>query len=571
MTITAELVASLRGGDVTVYDEFCGGGGSMKGIRAIPGMRPVFAANHDEHAIATHAANNPGVEHFQGDVQRADITKFPHAAFFWASPACPKWTNARGVERDFDKANQIAIPGLEIEVDETVKRSRALMEEVPRYLAHWARRGRPVLAGVVENVIECRLWSDWGRWRREIESYGYRTRLFAFNSMHAAGTVNARAPQSRDRLYLAYWHTLLGRDPDWDKWMRPLAHCERCDQDVRAVQVFKDPSKDMGRYRSQYVYRCPNTSCRGAEVQPHVMPAASVIDWSDLGTPIGERKDGPPKPKTMARLGVGILKFGKPMVVPAGGTWRTCATETSAPFPARTTRESDALAVPPLLLPVEGRPGKDANSVFNPARTQTTRAETALAIPPFIATLRGGGSAKTPHTLDEAVTTVSASGNHHGLALPPDIALLVPYFRTGTARPSSEPVGTLTTKDRYALARTPMHVDPEAITRAVAEIERIEKQILAIPESRRKAERAPLDDEAARHAATMGLDPVRFRMLGVAEVRRAMGAGDDYILLPAAKRDNIRLLGNMVTPPVAELFAGALMEVISGEQLERAL
>lgn len=610
MTLTAELLASVSGG-VTVYDEFCGGGGSLKGISAVRGTMPRFAANHDAHAIATHAANNPGVDHFQGDVQKADITKFPPAAFFWASPACPKWANARGVVRDFDKVNQIQIPGLEAPVDEAAKRSRALMEEVPRYLQAMANRGRPVLAGVVENVIECRKWSDWGRWRREIEGIGpYRTRLIAFNSMHAWGTSNPLAPQSRDRLYLAYWHAGLGKDPAWDKWLRPKAWCPGCEQVVHAMQSFKRPGVDMGRYKSQYVYRCPASSCRNRVVEPYVLPASAVIDWSDQGALIGERAKLP-KPKTMARIGAGILKFGKPitleaaghtferragvrtwpvdqpittqsttatkalavppMLVPAGGTWRNDATLMADPMATRTTRETDAvIALPAMLVPVEGRPDKEARPVHEPARTQTTRAETAVAFPPFIATLRGGGCLRSPHGVDEAVTAVSASGNHHGLALPPDVALLAPYYGNSGAYPTTEPMGTVTTVERNGLARTPMALDPEAVASAVAKIERIEAAILAIPEKRRADERGPFDAAAELVAAGMGLEAVRFRMLGVAEIQAAMGLGLDYVLLPASKRDNIRLLGNAVTPPVAELITSALMEVIAGEQLERS-
>lgn len=47
-------------------------------------------------------------------------------------------------------------------------------------------------------------WTGWARWRREIEAVGYRTRLIALNSMHAQSVWTRRAPQSRDRFYLAY-------------------------------------------------------------------------------------------------------------------------------------------------------------------------------------------------------------------------------------------------------------------------------------------------------------------------------------------------------------------------------
>ena len=50
-------------------------------------------------------------------------------------------------------------------------------------------------------------------------------RLIAFNSMHACAPRAPRAPQSRDRMYVAFWHSSLGRHPDWNKWLRPRAWC----------------------------------------------------------------------------------------------------------------------------------------------------------------------------------------------------------------------------------------------------------------------------------------------------------------------------------------------------------
>src|SRR5260370_12276780 len=110
------------------------------------------------------------------------------------------------------------------------------MWDVPRYLEAMRLRGRPVLAGVVENVIEARQGICWRQWVASIEKLGYRTRLIALNSMHARPSVTPLAPQSRDRLYLAYWLRSI-RDPDWDKWLRPLAWCPSCEQEVLAVQA----------------------------------------------------------------------------------------------------------------------------------------------------------------------------------------------------------------------------------------------------------------------------------------------------------------------------------------------
>jgi DNA (cytosine-5)-methyltransferase 1 len=83
-------------------------------------------------------------------------------------------------------------------------RSRALVEQIPRYLRAMAGRGTPVLAGAMENVPQCRRWDDWSRWVKEIQNAGpgYETRLIALNSAHVLPRNCLPVPQSRNRLYL---------------------------------------------------------------------------------------------------------------------------------------------------------------------------------------------------------------------------------------------------------------------------------------------------------------------------------------------------------------------------------
>ncbi|MEW2635427.1 DNA cytosine methyltransferase [Streptomyces sp. NPDC048389] len=468
-----------------IYDEFAGVGGSSQGATQVPGTRLIFAANHNKQSVASHAANFPDTDHFEGDVARARIETFPRADIFWASPSCPPWSNARGKRRDFDSSTQGVLFG-ESEPDPETKRSRALMEEVPRYLRAMNLRGKPVLAGVVENVIECRKWDQWGRWLREIRAEGYNTRVIAINSMHVVARRSKRAPQSRNRLFVGYWHKSLGRAPDWDKWLRPVAYCVPCDRPVRALQVFKKPGVDMGAYGryGQYYYRCPQVGCRNAIVEPAVVPASAAIDWSMPGQRIADRSE-PLADATMDRIRAGIAKYASPVTVPAGGTWRSEAAPLHRPMPTRTTRECDG-----------------------------------LAIPPFQISLRGGGCRTAARSVDEPVGAVTASGNHHGLVTAQ--TLLVPYYSNGNARPVSDPVGTLTTKDRWSVV------------------------------------------EAARE---MDMGDVRFRMLQPHEIGRAMAFPDDYIVL-GNKTDKVRQYGNAVTPPVAELLVSALVEAITGEDLE---
>jgi DNA (cytosine-5)-methyltransferase 1 len=550
---------------LTLVDFFCGAGGSSQGATAVPGVSARLAANHWQRAIDTHAANFPGTEHYRGDLHDADVRKFPAGDLFWASPECPAWSQARGRRRDFDRQ-----PDLfgEVLPDEAADRSRALMWDVPRYLEAMALRGAPVLAGVVENVTDVRAWSHWHLWVAAIRNLGYRTRLVAINSMHARPRITPPAPQSRDRLYLAYWAASLARDPDWDRWLRPAAWCPACQAEVRAAQCWKRPGQDMGRYRQQYLYRCPRYSCRNAVVEPAALPAAAVIDWDDLGTRIGDRAR-PMRPATRARIAAGLARYARPITLEAAGhtferhPGTRARPADTAPLTAQTTTATKALACPPLIVPAGGTWRHDPAPVTVPFPARTTRENDGLAFPPFITIHRGSTDDIRTAPVTGPLATIAASGNHLGLAVP-DAAmivrnvtargnpawtatppgqplrtltaaghqslvswahLLVPYHGTAaTARPVTEPAGTLTARDRYGLASA--HAS---------------------------------DDDAL-------LDEVLFRMLKPAEIGRAMAFTDGYIVL-GTQREKVRQYGNAVTPPVAEVLISALTEAITGEVL----
>ncbi|WP_326814017.1 hypothetical protein [Streptomyces sp. NBC_01763] len=545
----------------------CGAGGSSQAAEAVPGLRVTRAANHWKQALQSHAMNFPGVAHYMGDIRKAPVWAWPVTDLFWASPECVNWSIAKGKKRSFAKAVQGDLMSLYADMEEEKfktgadedneptaeeEASRALMEEVPLYLRGVQERGGLVKAGIVENVVDVRAWAEWDSWLREFHKMGYETRVIALNSMHADPRSVHRAPQSRDRLYVAYWHKSLGRTPDWDKWLRPAAYCPDCDEVVMALQVFRQPGKDMGRYRQSYDYRCPRSSCR-ALVEPDVLPAAAAIDWSIKGTPIGNRpksKDCPEglAPATMKRIRAGAARywpqpggpldgdgqgalFGDaeqqaariaPLLVPTGGTWRTGGTSVDTPKPTRTTVESDGLVVPPLLIPCEGRDGKKAMRLDDPLRTQTARNETAIAYAPFVVPMRGGGDKEKARHTGHPLHTVSAGGNHHGLVTT-ERSLLVPYYGNGQARPTSEPIGTLPTRDRYALLNAQGEYD---------------------------------------------FSKVLFRMLQPHEIGRAMAFADKYRVL-GSKRNQIRQYGNAVTPNAAEVLLCALVECITGEDIDR--
>ncbi|MBB5852492.1 DNA cytosine methyltransferase [Amycolatopsis umgeniensis] len=530
----------------TTYHEFAGFGGDTTGVLAVPGTEGVLAANHDKIAVATHGLNHPGMDHYRGDIAKADIGGFPRVDFFWASPACPPWTDARGQKRDFDQNLQGVLFDPKTgpkALDPSVARARALMEEVPRYLRAMRLRGKPVLGGVVENVVQVAKWSEFKRWRREIEAEGYLTWLIALNAMRVTGPTLGKVAQSRNRFFLGYCHKSLGRVPDWDKWLRPKAYCASCDEIVTAMQVFKKPDDVMGVYgirNGQYVYKCPHRKCCNQIVEPEVLAASTIIDWDlDPGQRIGERVDDrgrpdPLTPNTMARIEAGLERHMGALLAPAGGTWRQHATSVDEPLPTRTTRETDGLVCPPLLVSCAARAGVNtAITVDRPMRAQTCRRETAVVMPPFISIQRNGGSAKTAYPVSGPIPTVSAGGNHHGLVVP-SADLMHMLMRNNSSRgsgaemctPVDEPIRTLTTHGHQSLiAWQPSRADVDLCT---------------------------------------------FRMLEPHEIGAGMGFPPGYKMSSKVKRAQVRGYGNAVPPAMAEVLASALIETFSGEPLEPA-
>ncbi|MER6236517.1 DNA cytosine methyltransferase [Streptomyces clavifer] len=463
---------------LTVADFMAGGGGSSQGIHNVPGVELTLVLNHWRLAIDSHALNFPGALHECCDISQADFRWFPRVDILWSSPECTHHSVASGRKRI--QLDQIPDENGEVLPADAAERSRATAWDIVRYLDRMILRGKPVAGGITENVIDFQKWTLFESWRKALEVLGYDTEIIHLNSAHAHSRKALWAPQSRDRVYIGYIHRSVGRKVDWQKWVRPHATCPDHGA-VRARQDFKRKDREpWGRYRAQYVYKCPRGGCEQV-IEPVAMPASKAIDWTIPAQRIGDRKK-PLAEKTMARIRNGLERYSRHLVVP-----------------------------------VEGREGKQAKSLDEPSRTMTTRRETGVAFRPFIAELRGGASKHRSTT--DPLCTVTASGNHHGL-VSEDLA--VPYYGASKARPLSQPLGTLTTVDRYGLLKA--QIEAEDCT---------------------------------------------FRMLEPEEIGTAMSFWEDFQLL-GTKRERVRMLGNAVTPNSAEVLVSALTEAITGEDLEPA-
>jgi DNA (cytosine-5)-methyltransferase 1 len=190
-------------------------------------------------------------------------------------------------------------------------------------------------------------------WLMAMKSLGYEHRIQYLNSMHAQHG-GLPAPQSRDRMYVLFW--LKGNQgPDVEKYFRPKAYCSSCDEIVDAMQVFKK-AEQWGRYRAQYVYRCPKVVLqepdRGAGLAAR-LPRHRLEHSAGNASATGRR---PLAPKTMARILAGLAKYGQePVSIDSVRGSQILSAVNHEPFQTQTTAYTRS-----LLVPVEGREGKQA-------------------------------------------------------------------------------------------------------------------------------------------------------------------------------------------------------------------
>jgi len=170
--------------------------------------------------------------------------------------------------------------------------------------------------------------------------------------------------------------------------------------------------------------------------------------------------------------------------------------------------------IEPMLVPVEGREGKQVRRTSQPMRAQTARLQDALVVP-----LRNNGVARPAG--EHPLATFAANGTHHGLLNMPEVDAhaLMPYDGK-SLRSLQVPLPAQTTVQGDAVLGTAVSVDD-----------------------------------------------CTFRMLEIDEIRAGMAFTPGYILL-GTKRERTRLLGNAVTPPASRDLVAAVVEAITGDELE---
>ena len=437
--------------DEIIVDNFAGGGGASTGIELACGRPVTIAINHDPDAILLHRTNHPYTEHLQAsvwDVDPVEVCKGRPVGLAWFSPDCKHFSKAKGaalVDR-----NIRGLAWIVLRWAGTVRPRVIMLENVEEFQT-WGpvRKGKPVKAKAGQTFL---------RWKQQLSALGYK---IEHRELVAA---DLGAPTTRKRFML----------------------CGRCDG-----KPIVWPARTHAPRNSEEV--------KSGKLKPW-RSAAEIIDWSLPSYSIFDTKEQikekygvnairPLADNTMKRVICGVdkhtLKSAAPFIVqqkfnnPAQDINNPLSTITSvgahelvnpviAPFGVECNHGGGG-HINDLRNPLNTITGKHtggmaqsvmvpwtvtntSNSIGSPASepvpTIVSKQEACLLSANLIQyhTEKDGEIARTAD-LQKPIPTIDAA-NRHGLVT----AQLVEYYGNGQSVGVSEPLHTVTSHDRDALA-----------------------------------------------------------------------------------------------------------------------
>lgn len=360
-----------------VIDNFAGGGGASTGIEQALGRAVDIAINHDEAAIAVHAANHPATEHHCQSIYSVDpldATGGQAVRLVWFSPDCKHHSKAKGGKpRD--------------------KNIRDLAWIVP----HWIERllkGTPLGRGApdvvyLENVEEFRQWGpldakgmpikerrgeEFELWVRRIRRLGYKVAWWELRA------CDYGEPTSRKRLYL-----VARRDG------KPIVK----------------PEPTHGRPDSAEV--------RSGKLLPY-RTAAECIDWSIPCRSIFERRKEL-QDATKRRIAAGVMRYvvtaARPFIVPVTHTGGVRVHSVDDPLRTVTTAKRGELAVAvPHIASLANR-DKPFTAADEPMHTVVATGCKKALVASSLVKLRNHSEGEN---VEEPLGAVTSGGQHHGVA-----------------------------------------------------------------------------------------------------------------------------------------------------------
>jgi DNA (cytosine-5)-methyltransferase 1 len=366
----------------------------------------LFAINHWEMAIETHAMNYPWANHICQSIENINpliIIPKQRVKLLWASPECTHHSIALGGRPRCDQ-----------------KRASAWL--ILKWLSELY-----VERLIIENVTEFMAWGPLGIDGKPIKSkIGYTFNAF-INSLKSLGykveyrilcAADYGAPTTRRRLFI-----------------QAVRGCKRI--------IWPQPT------HSEYP---------GLFAEKKWIPARDIIDWSISGKSIFGRKK-PLVENTLRRIESGIKKywgqFAEPFLIILRGTSNSQLNIThqrlDRPVPTISAGGIHACLIEPFIYASGHVSAKDrSTSINSPISTVVTKAEHCLVEPLIIHQMSAGRT----RTVDEPCPTITTI-NGHSILRP----FLVSYHGTDNTKNIEAPLDTIRTHDRFGIIEGDLSLD----------------------------------------------------------------------------------------------------------------
>jgi DNA (cytosine-5)-methyltransferase 1 len=491
-----------------IVDLFAGGGGASQGIFQATGRHPDIAVNHDADAIAVHARNHPTTKHLCASVWEVE----PVAAcagrpvgLLWASPDCRHFSRAAGGRPKWKSVR--SLPGVVLTWAKRVRPRKIVVENV-REMLGWG----PLL----EDGTPCpdRIGRSFNVWVGRLRGLGYKVQ---WRELCAA---DFGAPTIRTRLVIV---ASLGDEPI--AWPR-ATH-------ARLPSMFEQPWRTAGE----------------------------CIDWSIPCKSIFDRPR-PLKEATLRRIAEGIMRYvvntDKPYIVPVitgcgGRTGQSPPRGADMPLGTITTKADQILVVPHISSMYGQSIGAAADE---PLRTVTAASQHHALVAAHLAPITHTGKNRGSSLNAPVPTLTCANRGEHALIA----AFMAQHNGGNIGRTMAEPISTITT----AAAQQQL-VEATLSDEDKAGAERVAAFLISYygQGGRNQALSSPLGSVTTRdrfalvlvNGVPRAITDIRMRMLVPPELQRAQSFPSDYDMTDGGrinKTGQVRLIGNSVCPDMAE-------------------
>ncbi|MBI6621558.1 DNA cytosine methyltransferase [Pseudomonas corrugata] len=532
--------------DEIIVDYFCGGGGAGTGLEMGLGRAIAIAKNHNPQAISLHQANHPQAIHLATDVFSGDPrieTGGRRVGWFHMSPDCTHFSQAAGGQPRKKAIRDLSWVGCK-----------------------WAGMVRPRVISL-ENVKQIMSWSPLIA-KRDKET-GRVIKLVPYFSK-GKERVKQVVALPGERVPVGQQYLIPDPKRKGETWRRFVRQLEGLGYAVEwRVLAACDYGAPTTRKRLYMIARCDGNPIVWPEPTHALEPKAwqepwrgahECIDWSIPSQSIFGRPT-PYADATLRRVAKGtvtyVLKNADPFILPIAN-WSAGSTVQSVREPLRTItawpKGGAFAAVSPVLAPMAAQ--SDSNHGPLPEGAASRAGELAL-FASYMVQANGGYNVTVGRDLRSPVSAITRTGSQQQLltaqlaglnqagvgislddptnptmsySLSPEheagalkvSAFLMQYYSTGGQWGAvTKPLNTITTKDRLALVTVILGGSPYVIV------------------------------------------DIRLRMLQPHELYAAQGFPDNYEIARGhdgrefSKKDQVRMCGNSVPPPVIRALAAA--------------